>query len=61
MFAAGIALESVMKLFSKGTASQKLCKHTDGRFSEQNTCRLQSILMPHFSRLHYVGQTTLSN
>ena len=41
MFAAGIALESVMKLFSKGTASQKLCKHTDGRFSEQNTCRLQ--------------------
>ena len=51
MFAAGIALESVMKLFYKGTASQNLCKHTDGRFNEQNT---------YFSRLYYAGQTTLS-
>ena len=41
MFAAGIALESVMKLFYKDTDSQKLHKHTDGHFRKQNTCRLQ--------------------
>ena len=33
MFAAGIALESVMKLFSNGTTSHKLREHTDGRFN----------------------------
>ena len=33
MFAAGIALESVMKLFSTGTTSQKLCEHTNGCFN----------------------------
>ena len=41
MFAAGIALESVMKLFSNGTTSQKLHKHTDGHFKYIGTCRLR--------------------
>ena len=31
MFAAGIALKSMVKLFSYGTTSQKLGEHTDGR------------------------------
>ena len=35
MFAAGIALEFVMKLFSNGTTSQKLRKHTDSHFNYQ--------------------------
>ena len=35
MFAAGIALESVRKLFSNGTASQKLCKHTNGHLNKR--------------------------
>ena len=35
MFAAGIALESVMKLFSNRTTSQTLHNHTDGHFNEQ--------------------------
>ena len=61
MFSAGISLESVRKLFSKGTDSQKLCKHTDGCFNEQSTCRLQQILMPRLGRLHYAGQMTLSD
>ena len=35
MFVAGIALESVMKLFANGTTSQKLGEHIDGQFNKQ--------------------------
>ena len=33
MFVTGIALEPMMKLFSNGTTSHKLCKHIDGHFN----------------------------
>ena len=40
MFAAGIAVESVTKLFSNGKTSQKLHEHTNGCFKYIGTCRL---------------------
>ena len=51
MFAARIALASVMKLFSNSTTSQKLHKHTNGCFKYIGTCRLPQT---HNTRLCWV-------
>ena len=65
MFAVGIALESVIKLFSNGMTSQKFREHTDGHFNYQTgICKRRYKLMPHFGRLHYIiyaGWTTLND
>ena len=64
MSAPGIALESVMKLFCDGTISQKLCKHTDGRFNKQTLapvdCDRYHASFWQITLGHAVGQMTLS-
>ena len=62
MFAAGIALESVMKLFTTGTTSQKLHDHThQSKIRNGRSKSLKGIETGILALgLHFVGQILYS-